>query len=316
MKIRFQSVVGLLFMLVAVTLLSLSHVFTKQLFQSSSGINVLEVLIIRAIFQIVLNQILIQLLGNISYFNLTRDQIKKLLWRFGLGYSSWVMQIYTFNYLPLGTIQVIQNLTPFFSAIFGYIILRETLKAIEVVNTLISFSGVIFIVVLSSQGQNTHESLRNISQFLFIFSIVLNFISAVISSLVGVVIRQLRGVHFTMIAGFQGICSVIVSSIVLTIQKLWVSQEGFQYNMSQTDYVNALGLGIFGALSQICFVKALLYDKAGRCASLLLMNIVYGYLSDVLFFNYDIQIFEIVGSSVIIACSVVIFVIKCYFYND
>jgi drug/metabolite transporter (DMT)-like permease len=57
--------------------------------------------------------------------------------------------------IPLGLSQTIQNLVPLLVLIISYYALGETLKVFEIVNMLISLSGVIFIVSMSqSEGKD------------------------------------------------------------------------------------------------------------------------------------------------------------------
>ena len=84
-----------------------------------------------------------------SYSAITSFAFKKLLWRFILGYTSWALQYYSVSYLPLGVVQTIQNLSPFITLIFAYLILSESLKCLEISNMIASFVGVIIIVMYS-----------------------------------------------------------------------------------------------------------------------------------------------------------------------
>eukprot|EP00347_Sterkiella_histriomuscorum_P015471 403356903 len=340
-KIRFQSIVGLLCMLMALTFLAISNTFVKILFNQNNGINVLEILLIRGIFAIVLNQIIIlAFYRDVSIFKLNRDEVHKLLQRAAFSYMAWVLQFYSINYLPLGLVNIIQNLIPIFTSIFAYLILRETLKMLEIINILVSLTGVIFVVIYSTENQNTQPpnfdsidqtsssnksiGLQEIGQFMFVLSIVMNFLSAMIASLTGVIIRQLKTVHFTLIAGFQAICSVIVSLTLLLFYHVFFTDSTSPDNLfnkysnfnPSTDIQYIFGVGLFGAFSQICYVKALFYDKAGRVASLNPLQIVYGYAADVIFFAHSLQMFEVVGSSVVLTCSAIVFFIKCYYFQD
>lgn len=60
------------------------------------------------------------------------------------------------------------------------------------------------------------------------------------------------------------------------------------------------------------FIKAFQLDKAGRAASLNFLQIIFGYLADVAFFQYHLEWFEWLGATVIVACSVMVFVFKLF----
>eukprot|EP00347_Sterkiella_histriomuscorum_P003015 403365921 len=95
-----------------------------------------------------------------------------------------------------------------------------------------------------------------------------------------------------------------------------MTSKHFNYNIEGEDVVNLLGMSVLSSIAQIFFINALFFDKAGRCASLFMLNIVYGYMSDVLVFNYQMQWYEISGTCVLIGCSIVVFVIKFYYFRS
>jgi drug/metabolite transporter (DMT)-like permease len=64
------------------------------------------------------------------------------------------------------------------------------------------------------------------------------------------------------------------------------------------------------SLSQFFFIIAFQLDKAGRAASLNFLQIIFGYCSDILFFGYEMHWYEWAGSAVIVACSLMVFVLK------
>ncbi|CDW87791.1 integral membrane protein duf6 containing protein [Stylonychia lemnae] len=177
---------------------------------------------------------------------------------------------------------------------------------------LVSFGGVLVIVYFSTQDNAKQQStgMAQVSQFMFITAIIMNFVSASTLGLTSVVIRQLKGLHWSILSGFQGCMSSIVSIIIWIIYRFVYMREYIPYFFTLNDYLYIFCLGITAGLAQISWIKALQFDKAGRCASLTLLNIVFGFLFDVLIFNYNLRIYEILGGSVIILCSAFVFIIK------
>jgi drug/metabolite transporter (DMT)-like permease len=54
--------------------------------------------------------------------------------------------------LPIGLHSVLQNLNPIFTLILGYVVLKESLNNLELVNLLCCFTGVILILVFKNKG--------------------------------------------------------------------------------------------------------------------------------------------------------------------
>jgi len=82
------------------------------------------------------------------------------------------------------------------------------------------------------------------------------------------------------------------------------------------DYFYSLGMGCGIALGQILWIKALQLDKAGRCASMTMLNIVFAYAFDILFFSYSISLIELSGAALIVGCSALVFILKLYVYKE
>ena len=74
--------------------------------------------------------------------------------------------------------------------------------------------------------------------------------------------------------------------------------------------------GLVNSVAQILFIKAFQTDKAGRAAGLQFLSIVFGYLSDALIFQYTIQSYEIIGASMIIMSSILMFIMKYTRYSQ
>jgi drug/metabolite transporter (DMT)-like permease len=125
---------------------------------------------------------------------------KKLSVRFILGYPAWMMLFYSVNVLPIGLSSTINNLTPFFTLIMAYLLLKEKLKKVENFNMIASFIGVLIIVSFSNKQESA--SAHVVSDFEFLFCIFLNVLSAFLVGTVNVIIRSLKDVHFAVAAGF------------------------------------------------------------------------------------------------------------------
>jgi drug/metabolite transporter (DMT)-like permease len=76
--------------------------------------------------------------------------MRLMLMRLCVGYPGWLMLTYSVAVIPLGLAQTLQNLIPFMVVIISYKTLKEKLKPLELVNMVVSFTAVIFIVSLSN----------------------------------------------------------------------------------------------------------------------------------------------------------------------
>lgn len=75
-------------------------------------------------------------------------------------------------------------------------------------------------------------------------------------------------------------------------------------------------IGLTTTFGNQLVITALTLDKAGRVQSLTFLDIVLGYVEDVLLFNYALKTIEFVGAATIVVCSVATFVFKFLKISD
>ena len=220
-------------MVIAQILNTLGIAIVKYVYRSNKSFTAFEATTSRALFQIIFNQGIIFCLG-LSYRSIKREDLKKLCIRFSLGYPAWTMLYYSVDALPVGLSFTIQNLTPFFTLIFAYVVLKEGLKRLEVYNMGASFLGVLIIVWFSKKDG---DGSKHLTEFDFAIGVFLNTLSAILIALVNVVIRSLKSLHFAVAAGFQAILTFSVSLLVLIFYRLAIN--------SDFDYATFTGLDLF-----------------------------------------------------------------------
>jgi drug/metabolite transporter (DMT)-like permease len=116
-----------------------------------------------------------------------------------LAFPAWLMVFYALEVLPVGLVQTIQNLIPLINILLAYLFLDETMRAIEVINILVSFSVVIIMIFYSSRAPNL-ESLPSNSGFML--ALLLCCLSSFFLSVVNIILRYLKSVHYLILSGF------------------------------------------------------------------------------------------------------------------
>ena len=69
-------------------------------------------------------------------------------------------------------------------------------------------------------------------------------------------------------------------------------------------------MGMVGSLSQCFNVLALMRESASRVSALQILGVVLGFTCDVIFFNYEIGVLNVIGLTLIIGCSILVFKLK------
>lgn len=181
-----SGVVGITCMFFSVVLNSISNIFVKISMNENPNITVLEIIMTKNLFQSLFSMIVIYAVG-VKVIEPVSKEFGLLSRRFILGYIGSMMFYYSFHYLPLGITQTMSNLTPFITLILAFLINGETVRTSEILNVIISFTGVVIIILSSSKSNNIMQT--NVSDLMFGVAIFMSFAAAVTASLSVVMVR-------------------------------------------------------------------------------------------------------------------------------
>jgi drug/metabolite transporter (DMT)-like permease len=120
----------------------------------------------------------------------------------------------------------------------------------------------------------------------FIIGIIFNAGSALCFSIINVIIRALKDVHHSIVASFQSTGNFLLSLVVLLIYRTIISPNGFVYNFTIAELILLVFTGVCRSFSMLLFIRAFQLDKAGRTAGLNFLQIIFGYLADMIIFDY------------------------------
>jgi len=166
---------------------------------------------------------------------LTRPQKKLLYLRLVVAYPGWLMLNYSIQIIPIGVAQTIQNLIPFVVLLLSYLLLGETLHRLEIVNMVVSFCGVLIIVLMSSSSKPALDIGDMGKAAPFVMGVIANALSAISFATCNVVMRSLRNVHHSLVASFQSSSNFVFSLIGLLIYRLFINPNNFEYNFSASE---------------------------------------------------------------------------------
>ena len=142
--------------------------------------------------------------------------------------------------------------------------LRERLQLSEITVMLASFITVLFLIVCSEKYNDHSKDDKND----FTIGVVLNVVAAILFSTLDVAIRQLKQVHYSIIAFFQSMGNLILSTCGLIVYRTCFNPNHFYYNLDGQDIILLFVYGILRSVSGLLSIKAFQMDKAGRIASL------------------------------------------------
>ena len=137
-----------------------------------------------------------------------KQEFKMILLRCALTIASSYCIFYAIEFIPIGLHSILYNSGPFFSLGVGYILLDKSVPTIEIVNMIISFIGVLLIICSSEQTEAHQDTETTLNYF---FSILLVLMGAIATSFVGVIVKKVKDVHFSVMNTILGIATLEVA---------------------------------------------------------------------------------------------------------
>ncbi|MEA3384387.1 MAG: DMT family transporter [Campylobacterota bacterium] len=187
-----------------------------------------------------------------------------------IGFSALLMYFYNIAHIPLAEAMTFNKISPIFTAIFSYLLLREQLSKFAWVGVFVGFIGVLFITGFDVTSLDKTD-------WLGIFS-------GIGAGLAYTSIRELRK-HYenrAIVLSFM-LVGTIGPIILLTIGEFYTSTS-FDWIIGKFvmptgfAWVLILGLGVFATLSQIYMTKAYSLAQGGIVGTISYSNIIFSII--------------------------------------
>ena len=208
----------------------------------------------------------------------TGSNKKLLLLRGFFGTAALYLYFLTVQQMPLGTAVSVQYLSPVFTVIIASVLLKEKIIPVQILFSLISFSGVLFI-----KGFDPRVSL---------FYLGIGILSSIFSSFAYNMIRSLSGREHPLVVvlHFQLLAAVI--GFVCTLFN-WVTPQGM-------DWLYLFLVGATTQLGQMAMTRSLHKEKISKVSILTYTGIIYALLFGYFFFDESYGLMAIFGMILIV----------------
>ncbi|MEA2050686.1 MAG: DMT family transporter [Campylobacterota bacterium] len=187
-----------------------------------------------------------------------------------IGFSALLMYFYNIAHIPLAEAMTFNKISPIFTAIFSYILLKEKLSSFAWIGVFIGFIGVLFITgfdistldktdylgILSGIGAGlAYTSIRELRKHYENRAIVLSFMTV---GTIGPIILLIIGEFYT-----STYFDWIIGKFIMPTGVTWFL---------------ILGLGVFATLSQIYMTKAYSLAQGGIVGTISYSNIIFSII--------------------------------------
>ncbi|HKR03894.1 MAG TPA: DMT family transporter [Bacteroidia bacterium] len=204
---------------------------------------------------------------------------KLLLLRGFFGTAALYLYFLTVQNMPLGTAVSVQYLSPIFTVIIASILLKEKITPLQMLFSLLSFSGVLFI-----KGFDARISL---------FYLGIGILSSVFSSFAYNMIRSLSGKEHPLVVvlHFQLMAAIIGFGFTLFN---WVTPQGL-------DWLYLFLVGASTQLGQMAMTRSLQKEKISKVSILTYTGIIYAIAFGYFLFGETYGWFSIFGMIMVVA---------------
>lgn len=261
---------GIWFMLIASFLFAIMGVLAKILSEEMSSV---EVVFFRNVFGVIL----------VGYsilhkpLNQTGGKPFLLIFRGVIGFVALLAFFYNIAHIPLGDAMTFSKTSPIFTAIFAFLLLKETLTFKSWFAIIIGFVGIVFITEPFSTGLSktdwlgimsgvfaalAYTSIRELKNYYDTRAIVLSFMFA---GTIGPAVLMVIGEYYTLEA-----LDFVIAPFVMPSSSMWI-------------YIVLLGL--FSTAAQIFMTKAYSSTKAGIVGAISYSNILFSVILGVILLN-------------------------------
>ena len=261
---------------------SLMTVCVKKI---DNRIPVYELVFFRSIFSFLITSFII----NKKKINSWGTKIPLLILRGLLGTIALMCIFYSIRNMPLNISTVIQFTYPIFISIFAGILINEEITSSIIIGTITGWLGLLIIL-------NPYQ-LSNLNIELNSFTIFIAFLGAISTALAYITVKKLSFTEdvFVIIKYFPLISIVSLFPLVFIN---WVTPSIYEIYW-------IIGIGIFTQLGQTFLTIGLKKFPASEAGSINYLQVFFGSMWGILFFNEKININFILGSLLVLLGTII-----------
>ena len=187
-----------------------------------------------------------------------------------IGFSALLMYFYNIAHIPLAEAMTFNKISPIFTALFSYFLLKEQLSKIAWIGVFVGFIGVLFITGFDISSLDKTD-------YLGIFS-------GIGAGLAYTSIRELRKYYdnkaivlsFMVVGTIGPVILMIIAEFYTTSTLDWIIAP---FVMPQgIAWLYIIGLGIFATLSQLFMTKAYSLAAGGIVGTISYTNIIFSII--------------------------------------
>ena len=248
-------------------------------------IPVFELVFFRSLISLIITLVII----NTKNINPWGNNRALLFLRGVLGTLALVCIFYAIRNMPLSISTVIQYTYPIFISIFAGIFIKEKIKRSLVIALFMGWLGIL-IILNPNQLSNINVEIQHLS-------VLIAFIGSICTALAYITVKKLSFTEdvYVIIEYFPIVSLITLSPIVLIN---WVTP-----NLSELIWI--IGIGLFTQLGQTFLTIGLKNLPASEASAINYLQVLFGSIWGVLFFNEIININFLLGALLVLLGTII-----------
>jgi len=215
-----------------------------------------------------------------------------------IGFSALLMYFYNIANIPLAEAQTFNKISPIFTAIFSYLLLKEKLSIQAWIGIFIGFIGVLFIT--------------NFNIFALSKTDWLGICSGIGAGLAYTSIRELRKSYDNKIIVLSFMTVGTIAPLILMIVASYITIDSLDWILAKfvmpkaIAWIYIVALGIFATFSQLYMTKAYSLASGGIVGTISYTNIIFSIALGMLLGDLFPSFMVIIGIILIIISGILV----------
>ena len=297
LRMKSFAFLGIILAMISSLLFSVGSLMVKL----ATSVPSLEVVFIRMIFQLVFSLPAMIFLRDKFIHPWKRTGF--LLLRGVTGVTSMSLTVYSVKHMPLADARVIFYTYPVYTALLGRVFLKESVTKFDMIATVLSIGGVMFIAkptfLFGSQNESSGTKQVWFPATMAILGAILAACSAVLTRKISQEVGPRVAVfYFAVVGSVVSLCSSLISG-------------GFKNpDCGTQDIYYIIAFGFLGYFGQLLTAMALKLEKAAAVSLVRTIGIAQSFILQLIFLDVVPTGLSIGGAILVMLCNVVIFIKK------
>jgi len=283
-----KSILGILAVLGSSIVFTGLNTFSKIVF-NSSNITAFEMAYLRCLTNFIANGLYAQYL-RLDMLAIPKRVAGTLFYRVIFSIFGFIFGFLGLKLMTFSEYTCVSYVYPMLTQIAAYLIINEKLTIYDGVSCVLNFAGVVIIAIHYEGGSNKE------AESLWVFAVPL--IAATFWALGDVYQRKIKTqIHYVVSPIYICIGGCIGCSMLVLLVN---SETNTHTNYNLRIIMLIIMVGIFGALGTVLVTLAFQYEKAGRLAIFTYLSVPYSLLVDYFYFKIDLNLYNLLGASLIV----------------